>query len=403
VAEVGLERGGIVLGLEVSRLARGSTDWHRLLEICVLTETLILNEDGIYDPSNFNDRLLLGLKGTISEAELHGVDLLAHPRCRPPARYRNRTGDLAWQGVLPRFRRFRAGVGETGSMDDGPRQRAPELREGSRRTASCRSRGRGPHSHWRLPMSSSLQTILAASALVLLVGCDSLTEPKVQPPVDGAAVVASKGSPFQSRSFGIVIDHTGAGWAGEEGGPIGTTEVQVRESASNVRSLLLPAVQAAMNPADGAPWESTIRSRVELRIDGRGRVRVSGEMEGRIRPSPEDASSGEQSVLLWRGRISGSGVCVDDAGREENSCSRVLLRLEASGALFECTAWDSSDGGHNCSGTRRRVGEMSVLEMTSNFYQDRIANESYLWEFLPILRTGFYGRAEMSLLLPAVQ
>ncbi len=68
---MGLGRAGIVLGLEVSRLARNSTDWHRLLEICALTGTLILDEDGLYDPCCFNDRLLLGLKGTMSEAELH--------------------------------------------------------------------------------------------------------------------------------------------------------------------------------------------------------------------------------------------------------------------------------------------------------------------------------------------
>lgn len=71
VAEVGLGRAGIVMGLEVSRLARNSADWHRLLEMCALTETLILDEDGLYDPAYFNDRLLLGLKGTMSEAELH--------------------------------------------------------------------------------------------------------------------------------------------------------------------------------------------------------------------------------------------------------------------------------------------------------------------------------------------
>ncbi len=71
VTEVRLGRAGIVLGLEVSRLARNCSDWHRLLEICALTDTLILDEDGLYDPSHFNDRLLLGLKGTISEAELH--------------------------------------------------------------------------------------------------------------------------------------------------------------------------------------------------------------------------------------------------------------------------------------------------------------------------------------------
>ena len=73
VAEVGMGKAGIVLGLEVSRLARNSTDWHRLLEICALTDTLILDEDGVYDPAHFNDRLLLGLKGTLSEAELHVI------------------------------------------------------------------------------------------------------------------------------------------------------------------------------------------------------------------------------------------------------------------------------------------------------------------------------------------
>jgi DNA invertase Pin-like site-specific DNA recombinase len=71
VADVGLGRVGLVLGLEVSRLARSSSDWHHLLEICALTGTLILDEDGLYDPATFNDRLLLGLKGTLSEAELH--------------------------------------------------------------------------------------------------------------------------------------------------------------------------------------------------------------------------------------------------------------------------------------------------------------------------------------------
>lgn len=71
VSEVALAKAGIVMGLEVSRLARNSADWHRLLELCALTSTLILDADGIYDPASFNDRLLLGLKGTMSEAELH--------------------------------------------------------------------------------------------------------------------------------------------------------------------------------------------------------------------------------------------------------------------------------------------------------------------------------------------
>ena len=69
--DVGLGKAGIVMGLEVSRLARNCADWHRLLELCALAHTLILDEDGLYDPAHYNDRLLLGLKGTMSEAELH--------------------------------------------------------------------------------------------------------------------------------------------------------------------------------------------------------------------------------------------------------------------------------------------------------------------------------------------
>lgn len=71
VAEVGLNHVGIIFGIEMSRLARSCKDWHQLLEICALFGTLIADLDGVYDPSDYNDRLLLGLKGTMSEAELH--------------------------------------------------------------------------------------------------------------------------------------------------------------------------------------------------------------------------------------------------------------------------------------------------------------------------------------------
>lgn len=70
-SEVALAHVGIVLGLEVSRLARNNADWYRLLELCGITDTLIGDNDGVYHPAMFNDRLLLGLKGTMSEAELH--------------------------------------------------------------------------------------------------------------------------------------------------------------------------------------------------------------------------------------------------------------------------------------------------------------------------------------------
>lgn len=71
VSEVSLDHVGLVLGIEMSRLARSSKDWHQLLEICALFGTLIADLDGVYDPGQYNDRLLLGLKGTMSEAELH--------------------------------------------------------------------------------------------------------------------------------------------------------------------------------------------------------------------------------------------------------------------------------------------------------------------------------------------
>ena len=70
-ADVALGQVGIVLGLEVSRLARNNADWYRLLDLCSVTNTLIGDADGIYHPGLFNDRLVLGLKGTMSEAELH--------------------------------------------------------------------------------------------------------------------------------------------------------------------------------------------------------------------------------------------------------------------------------------------------------------------------------------------
>jgi DNA invertase Pin-like site-specific DNA recombinase len=90
ITDVSLGRAGIVMGLEVSRLARNSMDWHRLLELCALSETLILDEDGLYDPAHFNDRLLLGMKGTLSEAELH----ILRARLQGGARHKAQRGEL---------------------------------------------------------------------------------------------------------------------------------------------------------------------------------------------------------------------------------------------------------------------------------------------------------------------
>ena len=90
VADVGLGKVGIILGIEVSRLARNNADWYQLLDLCALTDTLIADGDGIYHPADFNDRLVLGLKGTMSEAELH---LIRH-RLTAGLRHKAAKGEL---------------------------------------------------------------------------------------------------------------------------------------------------------------------------------------------------------------------------------------------------------------------------------------------------------------------
>jgi DNA invertase Pin-like site-specific DNA recombinase len=86
VTEVSLGHVGLILGLEMSRLARSNVDWHRLLEVCALFGTLIADLDGLYDPAQYNDRLLLGLKGTMSEAELHLLKQRLYQGCLSKAR-----------------------------------------------------------------------------------------------------------------------------------------------------------------------------------------------------------------------------------------------------------------------------------------------------------------------------
>jgi len=100
VGEVSLGRAGIVLGLECSRLARDSADWQQLIKICALNGTLICDEDGLYDPADPNDRLLLGVKGQISEA-----------LCRYPDK-----ASYADTAVMPTIRRERA-AGRVGGQE----------------------------------------------------------------------------------------------------------------------------------------------------------------------------------------------------------------------------------------------------------------------------------------------
>ena len=78
LAEVALDHVGLILGIEMSRLARSCKDWHQLLELCAVFGTLLADQDGLYDPREYNDRLLLGIKGTLSEAELHLIQQRMH-------------------------------------------------------------------------------------------------------------------------------------------------------------------------------------------------------------------------------------------------------------------------------------------------------------------------------------
>ena len=114
VADVSMGKVGAVFVLEASRLSRSCSDWHRLLELCALTATLIIDEDGCYNPADFNDQLLLGLKGTMSQAELHfirarllgGKINKARAPCKPPTddilritpfSRSNMPGNVSWQ------------------------------------------------------------------------------------------------------------------------------------------------------------------------------------------------------------------------------------------------------------------------------------------------------------------
>ena len=90
LAEISLNQVGLVLGIEMSRLARSCKDWYQLLELCAIFDSLLADQDGMYDPANYNDRLLLGLKGTMSEAELH----IIRNRMQEGARNKARRGEL---------------------------------------------------------------------------------------------------------------------------------------------------------------------------------------------------------------------------------------------------------------------------------------------------------------------
>lgn len=119
VAEVGLSHVGMAIGIEVSRLARSCRDWHQLLEMCALFDTLIGDADGIYDLSTYNGRLLLGLKGTMSEAELHILKARMHEGRKEGVSWRTDPWSAA-RLCAEAPRRSSTGPGRGGSKDHTP-------------------------------------------------------------------------------------------------------------------------------------------------------------------------------------------------------------------------------------------------------------------------------------------
>lgn len=170
VAETAMGQVGLILALEVSRLARGNRDWYHLLDVCAITGTLIADHEGLYDPKVYNDRLLLGLKGTMSEAELHLMkqrlveSVLSKARrgefrVRLPAGYvwdeagriQKTPDDEIRSAIELVFRRF----AELGTVH---RVQCSLAEEGLRVPVTC---GRGSQIEWRLPREGYVRGLLS--------------------------------------------------------------------------------------------------------------------------------------------------------------------------------------------------------------------------------------------------
>ncbi|WP_435848512.1 recombinase family protein [Streptomyces javensis] len=128
VTEIGLDHVGLVLGIEMSCLARSGKDWYQLIELCALSGALLADTDGVYDPAEHNDRLLLGLKGTMAEAELH----LIKQRMQAGRVNKARRGELAVPLPIGYARRpddaFRSSRWSWPTPPDHRRDRAPRIR-----------------------------------------------------------------------------------------------------------------------------------------------------------------------------------------------------------------------------------------------------------------------------------
>ena len=145
VTEVTLGHVGLVLGMEMSRLARSGADWYQLLELCALSGALLADADGVYDPADYNDRLLLGLKGTMSEAELH----LLKQRMLAGQAGQGRRGELAIALPIGYVRR------PSGEVGARPRRAGPDGgAAGLRASSPSSARSTGCCATWSTTTSS---------------------------------------------------------------------------------------------------------------------------------------------------------------------------------------------------------------------------------------------------------
>jgi DNA invertase Pin-like site-specific DNA recombinase len=118
VSDVAMGQVGAIFSLESSRLARSSKDWHRLLELCAITKTLVFDGDGCYDPADFNDSLVLGMKGTFAQAELHIIRARLHGGKLNKAQLTSSTGKPFTASMI-RWIRYRHCISRQSTPDDG--------------------------------------------------------------------------------------------------------------------------------------------------------------------------------------------------------------------------------------------------------------------------------------------
>ena len=265
VAEVGLGNVGLVLGVEMSRLARSCRDWHQLLEICALFDTLIADADGVYDPANYNDRLLLGSEGNdVGSGTAHpqGADA-GGPQSQGPA---GRTRQAGADGLrAPSLGRSRLRSRRAGAGDDPPGVRSvrtlPDGRQGDElprraRHQACRcacagDAGKG-ELEWRRVSRPSLENLFAnpiyAGVYALRRACDRPAPSEARPSGHRTTIRRAPRRPRSSCPIGCRPTSAGSSYE--------RNQAQLRANWRRASGTGAGRQRAALGPADLRPLRS---------------------------------------------------------------------------------------------------------------------------------------------------